>query len=55
MLTVQTICQWHRSWLGNVYCWAGQYRTVDMSKPNIRFASPLQIHKLTHPKRLSAI
>ncbi|WP_434984534.1 Fic/DOC family protein [Vreelandella zhaodongensis] len=45
-LAFQTICQWHRIWLGNVYRWAGQYRTVDMSKPNIRFASPIQIQKL---------
>ena len=45
-LTFQTICQWHRAWLGNVYRWAGQYRTVDMSKPNIRFASPIQIQRL---------
>lgn len=41
-----TLCEWHRLWLGNIYCWAGRYRTVDMSKPNIRFASPLQIPKL---------
>ncbi|AQU81283.1 MULTISPECIES: Fic/DOC family protein [unclassified Halomonas] len=47
MLTFQAICQWHRAWLGNVYRWAGQYRTVDMSKPNIRFASPIQIQRLT--------
>ncbi|ATH77936.1 Fic/DOC family protein [Halomonas sp. C22] len=40
------IRHWHRAWLGNVYDWAGQYRTVDMSKPDIRFASPLQIHRL---------
>lgn len=46
-LTFQTICRWHRAWLGNVYRWAGQYRTVDMSKPNIRFASPIQIQRLT--------
>lgn len=46
-LTFQTIEQWHYAWLGNVYDWAGQYRTVDMSKPNIRFASPLQITKLS--------
>jgi len=45
-LTFQTLEQWHRAWLGNVYDWAGQHRTVDMSKPNIRFASPLQITKL---------
>lgn len=46
-LTFQTLCQWHRAWLGNVYSWAGQLRTVDMSKPNILFASPLQVSKLT--------
>jgi len=45
-LTFQAICQWHRVWLGNVYRWAGQYRTVDMSKPNICFASPIQIQRL---------
>lgn len=45
-LTFETLCQWHRAWLGNVYSWAGQSRTVDMSKPNIRFASPVQIPKL---------
>lgn len=45
-LIFQSLCQWHRFWLGNVYGWAGQFRTVDLSKPNIRFASPLQIPKL---------
>ena len=45
-LTFETLCRWHRAWLGNVYSWAGQYRTVDMSKPDIRFASPVQIPKL---------
>lgn len=45
-LTVQTLCQWHRAWLGNVYSWAGKFRAVDMSKPDIRFASALQIPKL---------
>lgn len=46
-LNFETICQWHRVWLGNIYSWAGQTRTVDMSKPNIRFASPVQIPRLT--------
>lgn len=45
-LTFQTLCHWHRAWLGNVYSWAGESRTVDMSKPSILFASPLQIPKL---------
>ena len=40
------LCEWHRKWLGNLYDWAGRFRTVDMSKPDIRFASPLQIDKL---------
>lgn len=40
------LCEWHRKWLGNLYEWAGRFRTVDMSKPDIRFASPLQISKL---------
>jgi cell filamentation protein len=26
------ICRMHRDWLGGIYEWAGQYRTVDMSK-----------------------
>ncbi len=46
-LTFPILCQWHRAWLGNVYSWAGQYRTVDMSKPSIRFSSPMQIPKLS--------
>lgn len=45
-LTFEMLCQWHRAWLGNIYSWAGQTRTVDMSKPNIRFASPIQISQL---------
>lgn len=45
-LTFEMLCQWHSAWLGNIYSWAGQTRTVDMAKPNMRFASPLQIPKL---------
>src|SRR5699024_10673959 len=41
-----TLSFWHRAWLGNIYPWAGQLRSVDMSKPNIRFASPLQLERL---------
>lgn len=45
-LTFQTLIFWHRAWLGNIYSWAGQFRSVDMSKPNIRFASPKQLERL---------
>ncbi|TVP78877.1 MAG: cell filamentation protein Fic [Puniceicoccaceae bacterium] len=30
--TAGLICQMHYDWLGEIYPWAGQYRTVDMSK-----------------------
>ena len=30
--TATHICQMHRDWLGTVYAWAGDYRTVEMSK-----------------------
>lgn len=30
--TAAFICQMHREWLGDLYEWAGQYRTVELSK-----------------------
>lgn len=45
-LTMATLQSWHQQWLSSLYDWAGHYRSVDMSKPNIRFASPLLIPKL---------
>lgn len=30
--TAELICQMHHDWLGDIYPWAGQYRTVEMSK-----------------------
>lgn len=46
-LAFQTISKWHHAWLGNLYSWAGQFRTVDMSKLDISFASPLQLERLS--------
>ncbi|HDS3817227.1 Fic/DOC family protein [Morganella morganii] len=37
-ITVPLIKQWHRQWLGNIYDWAGQIRTVNISKDNFIFA-----------------
>lgn len=45
-LSTDLIKHWHYRWLGNLYEWAGDIRTVDLSKPDIRFASLLQIPKL---------
>lgn len=31
------ICNMHKVWLGKIYDWAGQYRSVDLTKDNFRF------------------
>lgn len=38
-LTVDDLFTWHRRWLGNVYDWAGQLRTVNVSKGGFMFAN----------------
>lgn len=45
-LTVVDLKTWHRRWLGNVYEWAGQERTVNMSKGDFMFAAAPQISRL---------
>ena len=45
-LRFQTILDWHRQWLGNVYPWAGTIRNVRMWKGDFEFATPLQISRL---------
>ena len=38
-LDILDICDWHRRWMGTVYDWAGEYRTVNMSKDGFPFAA----------------
>ena len=45
-LSVARIIEWHRKWLGNVYYWAGELRTVNMGKGGLEFAAAAQIPKL---------
>ena len=45
-ITVDDLCEWHRRWLGNVYTWAGQYRSVNMAKDEFHFAASHLIPKL---------
>ena len=45
-ITVTDLREWHRRWLGNVYIWAGRFRTVNMSKDNFPFAASGRIPKL---------
>lgn len=36
--TAEDIQMLHRTWLGAIYPWAGEFRSVDLSKPGIDFA-----------------
>jgi cell filamentation protein len=36
--TAEDIRMLHRTWLGGIYPWAGEYRSVDLGKPGIDFA-----------------
>jgi len=40
------ICHMHRLWLGEIYEWAGQYRSINISKGDFSFAMAAQIPKL---------
>jgi len=43
---VKDLQDWHRLWLGNVYAWAGQERSVNMGKGGFAFAAAAQIPRL---------
>ena len=45
-IAVADLCEWHRRWLGNVYAWAGRYRTVNIGKGGFHFAASRQIPRL---------
>ena len=40
------ICHMHKVWLGDIYEWAGQYRSINISKGDFTFAMAAQIPKL---------
>lgn len=44
--TASDICKIHKLWLGNIYEWAGKYRSVNISKGNFPFAAAMQIPAL---------
>lgn len=45
-LTVQDLKDWHRRWLGNIYPWAGDIRSVNLGKDGFFFAAAPQIPRL---------
>jgi len=40
------ICHFHKTWIGDVYEWAGKYRKVNITKNDFPFAMAAQIPKL---------
>lgn len=46
VINVQDLCEWHREWLGDIYSWAGNYRTVNLSKGDFLFAASHRIPEL---------
>lgn len=45
-LKVADLKRWHHRWLGNVYPWAGEERSLNMSKGDFHFAAAAQIPRL---------
>jgi cell filamentation protein len=45
-ITVVDLISWHRLWLGNVYDWAGDLRSLNTSKGGFLFAAAGQIQRL---------
>lgn len=45
-ITVADLCAWHRDWLGSIYEWAGEFRSVTLSKDGFPFAVANLIPKL---------
>lgn len=46
--TASNICDIHELWLGDIYPFAGKYRTVNMAKENFLFAPAMRISDLMH-------
>ncbi len=44
--TAADICSMHRRWLGSIYEWAGQYRSVNIAKGEFMFAAAAQVPRL---------
>lgn len=41
--TARLICRMHRDWLGKIYPWAGQYRTVGLQKGSFRWPPAFRV------------
>jgi cell filamentation protein len=44
--TAEDICTLHRLWLGEIYAWAGEYRSVNISRDGFMFAAAFLVPEL---------
>jgi cell filamentation protein len=44
-ITAELICRMHRDWLGDLYEWAGWYRTVDMAKAGFSWPPAFRVEQ----------
>lgn len=44
--TADDVCRIHHTWLVGIYSWAGEYRSVNVSKGNFLFAAAAQVPRL---------
>jgi cell filamentation protein len=45
-ITAADLCEWHQRWLGTIFGWAGQYRSVNLTKDGFQFAAAHLVPKL---------
>lgn len=53
--TTADICDLHQDWLGPIYQWGGEFRTVDLIKGGFRFAHAAQIPRLMRELELGPL
>jgi cell filamentation protein len=44
-LTAGLLCRMHSDWLGGIYEWAGQYRTVELTKGDFRWPAAFRVQE----------
>lgn len=44
-ITAELICRMHRDWLGDIYEWAGRYRTVDVAKAGFSWPRAFRVEQ----------
>jgi len=53
--TARDICRMHKIWLGDIYSWAGEYRSVNMTKGSFMFAPASRVPGLMQEFEIGAL